>query len=39
MEEEIKIWICQVCGYRHDGPTPPAVCPECGAPRDRFIAL
>lgn len=29
-------WVCQVCGYVHDGPEPPAICPVCKAPRERF---
>ena len=33
-----KKWIC-VCGYVHDGDNPPAVCPKCGAPADKFNLL
>ncbi len=24
------------CGYVHEGPTPPDICPVCGAPAERF---
>src|SRR5829696_7102458 len=27
---------CKVCGWIHDGPTPPDVCVSCGATADRF---
>lgn len=29
-------WKCVVCGYIHDGPSPPEVCPVCGAPASEF---
>lgn len=32
-------WKCNVCGYVHTGPEPPAVCPVCGAERVRFIPM
>jgi rubrerythrin len=32
-----KQWKCTVCGYRHDGKTPPDSCPVCGAFKYRFI--
>lgn len=32
-------WVCKVCGYVHEGPTPPAVCPVCKAPAEKFEAL
>ncbi|MGI5901526.1 MAG: rubredoxin-like domain-containing protein [Desulfitobacteriia bacterium] len=25
----MKVWICKVCGYRHEGPEPPEICPLC----------
>ena len=34
----MKSWICNVCGYVHEGPEPPAECPQCGAPSDAFEA-
>ena len=27
---------CKVCGWIHEGPTPPNECPSCGATADRF---
>jgi len=27
---------CKVCGWIHDGISPPDACPSCGAPADRF---
>lgn len=29
-------WVCTVCGYVHEGPEPPDVCPVCGAGADAF---
>lgn len=29
-------WVCDICGYVHDGDEPPEVCPVCGAPKDKF---
>ena len=29
-------WVCQVCGYVHEGDTPPEACPVCKAPADKF---
>ncbi|HJJ36785.1 MAG TPA: hypothetical protein O0X27_06395 [Methanocorpusculum sp.] len=29
-------FICQVCGYVHEGAEPPEVCPLCGAPKSMF---
>ncbi len=29
-------WVCKVCGYIHDGVEPPAICPVCKAPKDKF---
>jgi len=31
-----KIWICPVCGHTVIGEEPPARCPTCGAPKERF---
>lgn len=33
------LWKCSVCGYMHDGDTPPDKCPKCGAPAEKFTAL
>ncbi|MDU4890763.1 MAG: NADH peroxidase [Clostridium sp.] len=32
----MKKWICTVCGYIHEGDTPPEVCPICGVGADKF---
>jgi len=32
-------WVCTVCGYVHEGVSPPEFCPICGAPRDLFKPL
>lgn len=29
-------WVCSVCGYVHEGDAPPAKCPICKAPADKF---
>ena len=29
-------WVCNVCGYVHEGDTPPEACPVCKAPADKF---
>ena len=31
-------WVCSVCGYVHEGDTPPEKCPQCGVSSDKFIA-
>ena len=30
-------WVCSVCGYVYEGETPPAFCPVCKAPADKFV--
>lgn len=37
-EHPIK-WQCLVCGYIHDGTTPPEVCPGCDHPYQHYMAL
>lgn len=32
----MKKWICTVCGYVHEGETPPEECPQCKAPSEKF---
>jgi rubrerythrin len=32
----LKQFICSVCGYVHEGDAPPAKCPQCGAPAEKF---
>ena len=29
-------WVCEVCGYVHEGDTPPEVCPICKVSADKF---
>lgn len=29
-------WVCPVCGYVHEGDTPPEKCPQCGVPGEKF---
>jgi len=29
-------WVCQVCGYVHEGDKAPEKCPQCGAPAEKF---
>lgn len=39
-EKETKImkFVCQVCGYVHEGDAAPDKCPQCGAPAEKFTA-
>jgi flavorubredoxin/NADPH-dependent 2,4-dienoyl-CoA reductase/sulfur reductase-like enzyme/rubredoxin len=30
-------WKCLRCGYIHEGPEPPDICPLCGAPKSLFV--
>ena len=30
-------YVCSVCGYVHEGTEPPAKCPQCGAPAEKFV--
>ena len=32
----MKKWRCTVCGYVHEGDTPPAQCPQCKVPAEKF---
>ena len=32
----MKKWVCPVCGYVHEGDTPPEVCPVCKVPGSKF---
>ena len=29
-------WVCPVCGYVHEGDTPPEACPVCKVPGSKF---
>ena len=31
-----KKWVCSVCGYVHEGDTPPEKCPVCKQPAEKF---
>ncbi|MEA4919845.1 MAG: NADH peroxidase [Clostridiaceae bacterium] len=33
----MKKFVCTVCGYVHEGDTPPEKCPVCGAPASKFV--
>jgi len=33
------VWECEVCGYLHEGPEPPEVCPVCGVGPELFSAV
>lgn len=32
----MKKWVCMVCGYTYEGENPPAECPVCKAPAEKF---
>jgi rubrerythrin len=34
--EESTLWKCEECGYVHEGPEAPKVCPVCGKPQAFF---
>ena len=29
-KDEPTVWVCDICGYRHEGPAAPKACPVCG---------
>lgn len=33
----MKKWVCSVCGYVHTGDEAPDFCPQCKAPKEKFI--
>lgn len=33
----MKKYVCTVCGYVHEGDAPPEKCPQCGAPKEKFV--
>ncbi|MGP1412052.1 MAG: rubredoxin-like domain-containing protein [Peptoanaerobacter stomatis] len=35
----IKSWKCTICGYIHDGETPPEKCPICGYGPEKFMQI
>lgn len=32
-------FVCPVCGYVHEGDTPPEKCPQCGVPGSKFTKM
>ncbi len=32
----MKTWVCTICGYTHEGDTPPEACPICNQPAEKF---
>ncbi len=32
----MKKWVCPICGYVHEGDTPPEFCPQCKCPGAKF---
>ncbi len=32
-------YICQICGYIHEGDQPPKECPVCKQPADKFVKV
>ena len=35
----MRKWLCPVCGYVHEGNTPPERCPVCKVPGEKFSAV
>lgn len=35
----MKKWVCPVCGYVHEGDTPPENCPVCKVPGSKFTEM
>ncbi len=35
----MKKFVCSVCGYVHEGDTPPERCPQCKVPADKFTEV
>jgi len=32
----MAVWVCSKCGKKIEGRCRPAVCPACGAPKEKF---
>lgn len=32
-------YICQICGYVHEGEQPPEQCPVCKQPKEKFVKI
>ena len=37
-KDPLMKYVCQVCGYVHEGDNPPEFCPQCKAPASKFVA-
>ena len=35
----MKKWVCPVCGYVHEGDTPPEFCPQCKVAGSKFTEV
>ena len=35
----VRKWVCSVCGYVHEGSTPPELCPICKVTASKFNAV
>ena len=35
----MKKWRCPVCGYIYEGENPPAACPQCKVPGEKFVEI
>ena len=35
-KDEATVWVCGICGYRHEGTDAPGACPVCGYPKAQF---
>lgn len=35
-KDEKTVWVCGICGYRHEGTNAPGACPVCGYPKAQF---
>lgn len=35
----MKKFTCSICGYTHVGDSAPDVCPQCGAPKEKFVEV
>ncbi|HEX3029939.1 MAG TPA: NADH peroxidase, partial [Clostridia bacterium] len=33
----MKKFVCSVCGYVHEGNEAPDFCPQCKAPKEKFV--
>jgi rubrerythrin len=36
-EKNSSGWVCQMCGYTHEGDNPPNICCVCGVGKDQFL--